>query len=97
MGQASLKGSEDEQLTLTPISGFTGRVSLTCSSVPTLPIEYRCNINPTSVTLSGGTQKAAVTVNTVSGFPNTYTLTFTGNFNNGTLVHTTTAIMTVRK
>lgn len=47
--------SENLTLTVTPLSGFTGTVALTCSGAPELST---CTVNPTSVTLNG---TAAVT------------------------------------
>jgi FtsP/CotA-like multicopper oxidase with cupredoxin domain len=83
-------------VTLTPVGGFTGAVSLSCSGVPST---YRCSITPTSVTLNGGTQRATVTVTTAKGSPGTYTLSLNGTnaYTGGSLVHTTTAGLTVKK
>ena len=97
----SVNGGQNAKytLTLTPISGFTGSVGLACSSAPALPTAEKCTITPTSVTLGGGTQRANVTVSTVKGNPGTYTLTFTGtnSYSVGSLVHTTTSGLTVKK
>jgi len=86
-------------LTLTPISGFIGNVSLGCSSLPALPPGYSCTINPPSVALNGGTQKATVSVKSVKGSPNTYNLTLSGTFTytGGSLVHATPATLVVKK
>jgi FtsP/CotA-like multicopper oxidase with cupredoxin domain len=86
-------------LTLTPVSGFKGTVTLSCSSTPVLPPGYSCGISPVSVTLNGSTQRATVTVNTTRGNPNTYNLTFTGKYSytGGTLSHATSATLIVKR
>ncbi len=83
-------------LTLTPLGGFTGTVNVGCAG---FPAGYSCALSRTSVSLSGGTQNVAVTINTVKGSSGTYTLTFTGTnpYTGGSLVHTTTAGLTVKK
>lgn len=60
---------------------------------------YTCTVTPTSVTPNGGTKNATVSVNTVKGFPGTYTLTLTGvDTQTGfTLTHSITANLTVKK
>jgi len=83
-------------LSLTPISGFAGTVSLGCSGAP--PAES-CTVSPSSLALSGtGASTAKATVTTSPGKKGTpsgtYTLTFTGSFS--TLSHPATATMTVQ-
>ena len=82
-------------LTLTPVSGFTGTISLSCSAAPPAGT---CSVSPASVTLNGTSNSTAtVTVTTAPGRKGTpkgtYTLTFTGAF--GTLQHSTTANLVV--
>jgi hypothetical protein len=52
-------------LAVTPVSGFSGPVALTCS--PVNPGTYAsCSINPSNVTLNGGAQSSTVTINTIT-------------------------------
>ncbi|HZT72755.1 MAG TPA: hypothetical protein VE996_03810 [Terriglobales bacterium] len=52
-------------VTVTPQPGFSGSVALACTGAPT---NGTCTLNPTSVTLSGGTpQQATLTVATNTG------------------------------
>jgi FtsP/CotA-like multicopper oxidase with cupredoxin domain len=93
-GSRTVNGGQPAKytLTLTPLGGFTGTVSLSCKGFPT---GYSCALSPTSVTLNGGTQSVAVTVSTVKGTAGTYTLTFTGT--GGGLTRTVTAALVVKK
>lgn len=99
-GSRTVNGGQQAKytLTLTPLGGFKGSVSVACSG---FPATYTCALAPTSVSLSGGTQSVAVTVSTLKGSSGTYTLTFTGtdSYINpaGTLVHSATAGLTVKK
>src|SRR2546427_564319 len=82
-------------LTLTPVRGFTGTISLSCSATPPAGT---CSVSPASVTLNGtSSSTATVTVTTAPGKKGTpkgtYTLTFTGAF--GTLQHSSTANLVV--
>jgi hypothetical protein len=79
-------------LTLSPLSGFTGTVSLSCSSVPS---HTTCSISPSQVTLSGTSSAQATVTITVSGGANTgnHTLTFKGT--SGTVIHSTTGTLTI--
>lgn len=52
-------------LTITPTGNFTGTVVLSCT--PVTPAQYAtCSLQPSSVTLSGATQTAIATLNTVT-------------------------------
>jgi hypothetical protein len=79
-------------LTLSPLDGFTGAVSLSCSGVPS---HTTCSISPSSVTLNGTNSAQAIVTITVGGGANTgkRTLTFKGT--SGTVTHSTTATLTI--
>lgn len=82
------------KITLTPIGGLTGLVNLTCSGGPPNSL---CSISPSTDNLQG----AAVT-STVTLSPNknvnhgTFTLTFTGSYGSGALVHSVSVSLTVK-
>ena len=72
-----------------PQGGFSGTVTVTCSGLPS-----GASCSPTSVTVpsgSGGEVSVPLTVMTTAGGSSTFTVTATG----GSLVHTTTASLTV--
>jgi hypothetical protein len=81
-------------LTVTPIGGLTGPITLSCSGNPK---NSQCSISPSVVTL-GGTVTATVTVT-----PNkncsygTFYLKFTGSYGKGVLVHSATATLTIKR
>ena len=81
-------------VTVTPISGLTGTIALSCSGVP---LNSTCSVSPSTDNLQG----AAVT-STVTLFANknvnhgTFTLTFTGSLVGGNLTHSTTVQLTVK-
>jgi hypothetical protein len=81
-------------ITLTSIGGLTGTVNLSCSGGPP---NTTCTISPSSDNLQGGSVKSTVTLmankNVTHG---TYTLTFTGSYGNGTLVHSVPVSLTVK-
>ena len=52
-------------LMLTPVNGFNGTVVLNCTPLTT-PVAAFCSLLPSSVTLSGTSQNALATINTVS-------------------------------
>ncbi len=89
-------------MSLTSLSNLpTGTVSFACSSSPSLPAGFSCNVSSPITLNTGGTATANVTVNTAHGFPNTYNLTFTGIYGSGApstggLTHTTTATLRTR-
>jgi hypothetical protein len=80
-------------ITLTSIAGLTGTVNLSCSGNPK---NSQCSISPSTVTL-GGTVSSTVTLSPNKNCTHgTYTLTFTGTYGNGTLVHSVTVTLIVK-
>src|SRR6185436_10660462 len=78
-------------VTITPVSGSTGTLPLTCSGGP---VNATCSFNPSSVSLAGGPTTAKATVTLPNNAPiGTYTITFTGTFGAG--ARSTTATLTV--
>ncbi len=78
-------------LTLSPLSGFTGTVSLSCSGVPS---HTTCSISPSQVTLNGtSSAQTAVTIAVGGGANTGGTLTFKGT--SGTVTHSTTVTLTI--
>jgi len=80
-------------ITVTPVAGLKGLVSLSCSGTPP---NSQCSVWPSVVSLPG---IAAATV-TLSSNKNvthgTYTLTLTGSYSNGALVHSVPVSLTVK-
>jgi hypothetical protein len=81
-------GSTSYTATVTPLSGFTGTVSLTVSGLPT---GATATLNPTSLTSGNSTLNVVTSTTTPAG---TYTLTITGT--SGTLSHSTTVTLVVQ-
>jgi hypothetical protein len=81
-------------ISVTPIGGLTGTVNLTCSGGPP---STTCTISPSVDNLQGGTITSTVVLlaskNVTHG---TYTLTFTGSYGNGSLVHSASVSLTVK-
>jgi subtilase family serine protease len=76
-------------ITITALNGFTGNVTLSASA----PTGLAASLNPVSISTSGkSTLTITVSSNTRTG---TYTITVTGK--SGTLSHTTTVRVTVRR
>jgi hypothetical protein len=84
-------------LTITPIDGFSGTLSLACNVAPPAP-KGTCTV-PNFVVVNGTTTVTSITSkNAAKG---TYTLTYAGTFTatapaSGTLQHATTATLTVK-
>jgi hypothetical protein len=79
-------------LTVSPILGFTGSVSLSCSGAPA---NTTCSLSPTQVSLSGISVNSTVTVHVnQKATTGNYTLTLTGV--SGSISHTTTLALTVQ-
>jgi hypothetical protein len=70
------------KLTLAPLNGFAGTISLSCTG---LPANSTCGFNPVSVSLSGPSSvTSTVTVQTTKATPKgTYTLTLAGMYSTG--------------
>jgi hypothetical protein len=79
-------------LTLSPLGGFTGAISLSCSGVPS---HTTCGISSSPVTLNGTSSVQATVTITAGGNANTgkHTLTFKGT--SGTVTHSTTVTLTI--
>src|SRR5262249_19359591 len=78
-------------VTVTPVSGSSGTLALSCSGGPA---NATCAMSPSSVNLSGAsTAKANLSLPNGAG-SGTYTITFTGTF--GTVTRSTTATLTVQ-
>jgi hypothetical protein len=76
-------------LTLTPIGGLTGSVSLSYSGAP---VNTTCSISPPQVTLDGtNSAQATVARNASKG---THTLTLKGT--SGSVIHSTTVTRTIK-
>ena len=79
-------------ITLSPLSGFTGAVSLSCSGQGS---NNTCSISPSQATLNGTSSTQATVTVTIAKNASTgkRTLTFKGT--SGTLVHSTTVSLTI--
>jgi len=81
-------------VTVTPISGLTGTIALSCGGVPA---NSTCSVSPATDNLQG-----APVASTVTLFANknvnhgTFTLTFTGTLVGGNLTHSATVQLTVK-
>jgi len=88
------------KVTLTPLNGFGGTISLSCTG---LPSGSTCSFASASITLSGSSStSSAVTVQTSkSTAKGTYNLTFTGIYGSGSastggLTHSANVMLTVQ-
>jgi len=81
-------------VTITPISGLTGTIALSCSG---MPLNSTCSVSPSADNLQGTPVTSTVTLfankNVNHG---TFTLTFTGALVGGNLTHSTTVQLTVK-
>lgn len=81
-------------ITLTPIGGLTGSVNLSCSGGPP---NTSCSVSPAVDNLQGNPITSTVTLMSSKNVTHgTYTLTFTGSYGNGALVHSTSVSLTVK-
>jgi membrane-associated protease RseP (regulator of RpoE activity) len=81
-------------ITLTPISGLTGTIALSCSGAP---VNSTCSISPSTDNLQGTAIASTVTLNASKNVNHgTFTLTFTGTLVSGTLSHSTAVQLTVK-
>ena len=82
-------------LTLTPLSGFSGSVTLGCTITPTV-VGTTCTVPAGTVTISGGAQNHIGVSAKPKKAKNPYTLTFSATYTAtppavGTITRTTTA------
>jgi hypothetical protein len=79
-------------LTVAPIVGFTGNVSLSCSGQPA---STNCNVSPNQVTLNGtNSAQTTVTIKADNHAPvGTYSLTLKGT--SGSITHSITVSLTI--
>ncbi len=81
-------------ITLTPISGLTGTIGLSCSGAPA---NSTCSVSPSTDNLQGTAIASTVTLNANKNVNHgTFTLTFTGTLVGRTLSHSTTVQLTVK-
>jgi hypothetical protein len=81
-------------ITVTPIAGLSGSVTLSCSGAPA---NSTCSISPSVDQLQGSPISSTVTLNANKNVNHgTFTLTFTGTYGSGGLVHSTSVILTVK-
>ncbi len=79
---------------VTPISGLTGTVALSCSGAPP---NSTCSVSPPTDNLQGTPVKSTVTLSANQNVNHgTFTLTFTGTPVAGNLSHSTTVQLTVK-
>jgi hypothetical protein len=81
-------------ITVTPIGGLTGVVNLSCSGAPP---NSTCSISPSADNLSGAPVNSTVTLSANKNVNHgTFTLTFTGSYGGGALVHSVSVSLTVK-
>jgi hypothetical protein len=81
-------------VSLTPVSGLTGTVALSCSGAP---LNSTCSISPASDNLQGGAITSTVTLSANKNVNHgIFTLTFTGTLVGGNLTHSTTVQLTIK-
>jgi hypothetical protein len=81
-------------ITVTPISGLTGTVALSCSGAPP---NSTCSVSPSTDNLQGTAVTSMVTLSANKNVNHgTFTLTFTGVLVGGNLTHSTTVQLTVK-
>ena len=82
------------KITLTPIGGLTGSVKLACSGGPPNSL---CSISPSVDNLQGAAVTSIVTLSPAKNVTHgTFTLTFTGSYGSGALLHSVSVSLTVR-
>jgi len=81
-------------ITVTPIAGLTGSVSLSCSGAPQ---NSTCSVSPSVDNLQGIPAKSTVTLSSNKNVNHgTFTLTFTGTYGTGSIVHSTSVTLKVK-
>jgi X-X-X-Leu-X-X-Gly heptad repeat protein len=81
-------------ITVTPISGLTGTIALSCSGAPP---NSMCSVSPSPDNLQGAPVASTVTLSANKNVNHgTFTLTFTGSLVGGNLSHSATVQLTVK-
>ena len=81
-------------ITVTPINGLTGTVNVSCSGAPP---NSTCSVSPSVDNLQGKPISSTVILSANKNVNHgTFTLTFTGNYGNGVLVHSASVSLTVK-
>ena len=81
-------------IALTPISGLTGTIALSCSGAPP---NSTCSVSPSTANLQSTSVASTVTLSSNKNVNHgTFTLTFTGALVGGNLTHSTTVQLTVK-
>ena len=81
-------------ITVTPISGLTGTIALSCSGAPP---NSTCSVSPSTANLQGTAVASTVTLSANMNVNHgTFTLTFTGALVGRNLTHSTTVQLTVK-
>ena len=79
-------------LTLSPIGGLTGNVSLSCKGAP---VSTSCSISPSQATLNGTSSAQATVTVTVNRNASRGTRTLTLKGTSGSVTHSTTVTLTI--
>jgi X-X-X-Leu-X-X-Gly heptad repeat protein len=81
-------------ITVTPISGLTGTIALSCTGAPP---NSTCSVSPSTTNLQGTPVASTVTLSANQNVNHgTFTLTFTGALVGNNLTHSTTVQLTVK-
>jgi hypothetical protein len=81
-------------ITVTPISGLTGTIALSCSGAPP---NSTCSVSPSTANFQGTAVASTVTLSANKNVNHgTFTLTFTGALVGRNLIRTTTVQLTVK-
>ena len=81
-------------ISVTPISGLTGTIALSCSGAPA---NSTCSVSPSTENLQGAAVMSTVTLSASKNVDHgAFTLTFTGALVAGNLSHTTSVQLTVK-
>lgn len=81
-------------ITVTPITGLTGTIALSCTGAPP---NSTCSVSPSTENLQGSPVKSSVTLSPSKNVDHgTFTLTFTGALTGSNLSHSTSVQLTVQ-
>jgi hypothetical protein len=81
-------------ISVTPISGLTGTIALSCSGAPA---NSTCSVSPSTENLQGAAAKSTVTLSASKNVDHgAFTLTFTGALVAGNLSHSISVQLTVK-